>query len=71
MNKDRELDFDMAMWRSDMGWTQEQAGVELGISRRAYHEIENEKTPLSKRTVLACLYIVENPDLYKKNLTYS
>ena len=62
--------FDLEMWRSDMGFTQGQASVALGITRKAYNLMANERTPLSTRTAMACLFISPHPDEYKKDLTY-
>jgi len=62
--------FDLAMWRSDMGWTQARAAEALGMSRRAYGFMENDRTPLTERTALACLYIKDHPITYKRYLTY-
>jgi len=48
---------DLKAWRGRMGWTQAEAADVLGISRRAYGTREQPGTPISRETVLACLYL--------------
>lgn len=43
--------FELKIWRTGMGWEQERAAEELGVSRRTYQAYEKRKPP--KAIILA------------------
>ena len=56
---------ELKQWRKRMGFTQEQAGIELGITRHQIGRLEKGETQISKAIELACNHLEE---VHKKNL---
>jgi plasmid maintenance system antidote protein VapI len=45
---------DLRAWQAHMGYIYDTAAAALGMSRRAYAEMINGRTPIDRRTALAC-----------------
>lgn len=48
--------------RKGLGFTQDQMGSAIGLSRKAINEMEAGKAPIERRTALAVRYLAEHPD---------
>ena len=62
---DQEL-FDILRWRESEGLTQEMAARVLDVTDQAFNRWENNKGPVSKRTVMACLLYSNDQITYRK-----
>lgn len=50
-------EFNLRDWRKKMSLTQGEVALELGVSHRQVQNWEAHKSPLDRRSILACLYI--------------
>lgn len=50
---------DMQAWRKRMGWTQEQAGVRLGVHMVTVNRYENDKRTISQTVCNLCAALEE------------